>query len=83
MKHADYLFQTLEDVLKQIYKFHLSHPEEFFFLDFDFDGDLVLSSKIADIGKIPAHDMMNVPNMALHPFYESAALWEYADSVAF
>jgi len=83
MKRADYLFQSLEDVLKQIYKFHLSHPEEFFFLDFDFDGDLVLSSKIADIGKIPAYDMMNVPNMALYPFYESAALWEYADSVAF
>jgi len=53
MKHADYLFQTLEDVLKQIYKFHLSHPGEFFFLDFDFDGGLALSNKIADIGKLP------------------------------
>jgi hypothetical protein len=53
MKHADYLFQSLEDVLKQIYKFHLSHPEEFFFLDFDFDADLTLSNKIADIGKFP------------------------------
>jgi hypothetical protein len=50
MKHADYLFQTLEDVLKQIYKFHLSHPK-FFFLDFDFNADLALSNKIADIGK--------------------------------
>jgi hypothetical protein len=82
MKHTDYLFQTLEDVLKQIYKFHLSHPEEFFFLDFDFDGDLALSNKIADIGKTPARNMMHVPNMALHHFSENVALWEYADSVA-
>lgn len=82
MKHADYLFQKLEDVLKQIYKFHLSHPEEFFFLDFDFDGDLTLSNKIADIGKLPPHNMMHVPNMALRPFSENVALWEYADSVA-
>jgi hypothetical protein len=66
MKHADYLFQTLKDVLKQIYKFHLSHPEEFFFLDFDFDGDLALSNKIADIGKSPAYNMMRVLNMTLH-----------------
>jgi hypothetical protein len=83
MKHADYLFHSLEDVLKQIYKFHLSHLEEFFFLDFDFDADLALSNKIADIGKTPALNIMHITNIALHPFPNSIALLEHADSVAF
>jgi hypothetical protein len=83
MKHADYLFQSLEDVLKQIYKFHLSHPEEFFFLDFDFDADLALSNKIADIGRTPALNMMHVTNIALHSFFNNIALLEHTDSVAF
>jgi hypothetical protein len=65
MKHADYLFQKLEDVLKQLLKFHNANPGEFMFFDFDFAPDLGLSNQIADIVEaILGTDNLHIPMSA-------------------